>query len=251
MDLCPFFWRRGQPDHHGRRQSECQRQINWRWNQGPEQQWQSHPGIENADVTADGVPYGNGVTVQAGSANNLHNATLTVNGGKLTATASGVVSGLNLMLATAVTTSLPSCPSVAMLWWTPTARPDQYLRQWHSWGSVTPTADSNGGIIFDGERHRVRQRGLAGGFDHRRGREPDAGRKRQPERERPQRDRGWRYTGRRDKEQPGRQRESTRRPLRPQACQTALQAQRTARPFWRTARRRLRGASPAVPCRKA
>ena len=42
--------------------------------------------IQNTDVTADGGTYGNGVTVQAGSANNQgHTATLTVNGGSLTA----------------------------------------------------------------------------------------------------------------------------------------------------------------------
>lgn len=111
--------------------------------------------IENAKVTATSSYY-NGVTVQSGNSENS-SASLTVNGGSLTATASSAnVSGIRLLFGTGGTSD--GTPTV-------TVSNNAIVRANGSAGGITSNSstgiqyetgsDSTGGIVFDGKNGTV------------------------------------------------------------------------------------------------
>ena len=111
--------------------------------------------IENAKVTATSSYY-NGVTVQSGNSENS-SASLTVNGGSLTATASSAnVSGICLLFGTGGTSD--GTPTV-------TVSNNAIVRANGSAGGITSNSstgiqyetgsDSTGGIVFDGKNGTV------------------------------------------------------------------------------------------------
>ncbi len=106
--------------------------------------------IQNTDVTAEGGDYANGVTVQAGSANNQkHTATLTVNGGKLTAigdagiefNAGGDYNGITTTLSVSNNALVDTRDSRIVVSGNNTGT-----------GGLTPTGD---GIVFNGNAGTV------------------------------------------------------------------------------------------------
>lgn len=105
--------------------------------------------IQNTEVTATSA-YGQGVTVQAGSANNQgHTATLTVNGGKLTASGAAGAAGIEFDAGgenNTITTTL-SVSNNALV-----DTRDSSIAVFGNNSGLTPTGD---GIVFNGNEGTV------------------------------------------------------------------------------------------------